>query len=89
MNFLLLVVFAVLMLFRGWVLTKYQNELFPKWFYGVASVALVIEFYWVFYLWGMGYIISAMVVAGLAVADLIGVLSIMSLEWKITRKRRN
>ena len=89
MNFILLTVFAVLMVLRAWVLVKYQEELYPKWYYGMASIAIVIGFYWVLYLWSREYIISAIMVAGIAVVDLIGVLFIMSLERKITRKRRN
>lgn len=87
MNFILLTVFAVLMVFRGWAMLKYQELPVPKWYYGVASVAIVIGFHWVLYLWSMGYIISAVAVAGMAVTDLIGVLFIMSLERNTTKKR--
>lgn len=89
MNFVLLAVFGVLVGLRAWVMMKYRDEMYPRWFYGVSAVMMVIGFYWIFDMWGRGHTIFAIVITGIAVADLIGVLFIMLSEWNITRKRRN
>ena len=87
MNFILLMVFGVLVGLRAWVMMKYREELFPKWYYGVSAAAIVIGVYWIFDMWSREYIVFAIVITGIALVDLFGVVFIMLSEWNMTKRR--
>ncbi len=89
MNYIVLAVFAALMVFRYRAMMKCQGESYPPYFYGLSAAVIVIGFYWVLDIWSRGYIVLAMLIAAITVIDLIGVVFIMLIERNIATKRRN